>query len=66
MLFTDGPGLEGVGLDKEREPIPSTSGLQMSTPMEVEPPLRDDGGFGGQLDQNIMCNGIFLIFNETS
>lgn len=28
----------------------------MPTPMEVETPLRDDGGFGGQLDQNMMCN----------
>lgn len=28
----------------------------MPTPMEVETPLRDDGGFGAQLDQNIICN----------
>lgn len=55
-MFSDGPGLEGVGMDKDHEPIPSTSGMQMPTPMDVETPLRDDGGFGAQLDQNIICN----------
>lgn len=61
LLFSDGPGLDGVGgLDKEREPIPSTSGTQSShhTPMEVDAPIRDDG-FGTNLDQNIMSGGLF-------
>ncbi|KAF5286657.1 hypothetical protein FQR65_LT12488 [Abscondita terminalis] len=61
LLFSDGPGLDGVGgLDKEREPIPSTSGTQSShhAPMEVDAPIRDDG-FGTNLDQNIMSGGLF-------
>ncbi|KAF5300497.1 hypothetical protein FQA39_LY02296 [Lamprigera yunnana] len=60
LLFSDGPGLDGVsGLDKESEPVPSTSGTQSShTPMEVDPPIRDDG-FGTNLDQNIMSGGLF-------
>lgn len=43
-------------MDKEREPIPSTSGTQQQheTPMEVEAPMRDEG-FGGNLEQNIIC-----------
>ncbi|KAI4459377.1 scc1 / rad21 family member [Holotrichia oblita] len=45
LLFTDGPVLEGVGIEKEREPIPSTSGAQ---PMEVDSHIRDEGfGAGG-------------------
>lgn len=51
MLFNDGP-LDGVGLDKDQEPIPSTSGTQ-HTPMEIDTSVRDDG-FGGNLDQNMM------------
>jgi hypothetical protein len=46
--------LDGVGLDKEREPVPSTSGTQHHTPMEIDASVRDDG-FGANLDQNIIC-----------
>lgn len=55
LLFSDGPVLDGVGLDKDREPIASTSGTQnMSfTPMEVDTPE----GFRGNLDQNMICKG---------
>lgn len=55
MLFSDGPALDGVGLDKDREPIPSTSGTQPAhpSPMDVDVPVRDDG-FGTNLDQNII------------
>lgn len=42
-------------MDKEKEPVPSTSGAHsVHTPMEVDTPIRDDG-FGGNLDQNIIC-----------
>lgn len=60
MLFTDGPGLEGVGLDKDREPIASTSGTQNMgfTPMEVDTP----DSFRGNLDQNIICKYIYQLF----
>lgn len=62
MLFSDGPGLDGVGvaLDKEREPIASTSGIQAvhETPMEVDTPIRDEG-FAGHLEQNIICKILF-------
>lgn len=55
LLFSDGPVLDNVGLDKEKEPVPSTSGAHsVHTPMEVDTPIRDDG-FGGNLDQNIIC-----------
>lgn len=47
-------------MDKEREPIPSTSGTQQPTPMEVETPMRDEG-FGGNLEQNIICNNKFAF-----
>ena len=46
--------LDGVGLDKEREPVPSTSGTKHATPMEIDSAVRDDG-FGTNLDQNIIC-----------
>uniref|UniRef100_A0A1Y1N7N5 Rad21/Rec8-like protein N-terminal domain-containing protein n=1 Tax=Photinus pyralis TaxID=7054 RepID=A0A1Y1N7N5_PHOPY len=68
LLFSDGPGLDGVShLDKDREPIPSTSGTQPShTPMEVDAPIRDDG-FGSNIDQNIMSGGLFEggLFDDT-
>lgn len=61
-LFSDGPVLEGVGgstgLDKDKEPLPSTSGAH-HTPMEVDTPIRDDG-FGGNLDQNIIGKWLFV------
>lgn len=68
LLFSDGSGLDGVShLDKDREPIPSTSGTQPShTPMEVDAPIRDDG-FGTNIDQNIMSGGLFEggLFDDT-
>ncbi|XP_063909003.1 double-strand-break repair protein rad21 homolog isoform X2 [Zophobas morio] len=47
LLFSDGAVLDGVGLDKEREPVPSTSGTQHATPMEIDSAVRDDGFAGG-------------------
>lgn len=62
-MFSDGPVLDGVEVtvDKEREPIPSTSGIQTvhESPMEVDTPIRDEG-FGGHLEQNIICKIMFL------
>lgn len=50
-------------MDKDREPMPSTSGTQPQheAPMEVETPMRDEG-FGGNLEQNIICKGMFWLF----
>lgn len=50
-------------MDKDREPIPSTSGTQPQheTPMEVETPMRDEG-FGANLDQNIICPFLRFCF----
>lgn len=64
LLFSDGP-LDGVGLDKDQEPIPSTSGTQ-HTPMEIDTSVRDDG-FGGNLDQNMIGGGLFEggLFDDT-
>lgn len=55
LLFSDGPVLDNV-MDKDKEPVagPSTSRAHSVTPMEVDTPIRDDG-FGGNLDQNIIC-----------
>ncbi|KAF2894481.1 hypothetical protein ILUMI_11681 [Ignelater luminosus] len=68
LLFSDGPALDGVGLDKDREPIPSTSGTQPAhpSPMDVDVPGRDDG-FGTNLDQNIIAGGLFEggLFDDT-
>lgn len=51
--------MDNVGLDKDKEPVPSTSGTHSGvTPMEVDTPIRDDG-FGGNLDQNIICKFLF-------
>lgn len=59
LLFSDGPVMDNVGLDKDKEPIPSTSGAHRShSSMEVDTPIRDDG-FGGNLDQNIISGGLF-------
>ncbi|KAK9739426.1 Conserved region of Rad21 / Rec8 like protein [Popillia japonica] len=54
LLFTDGPVLDGVGIEKEREPIPSTSGAQ---PMEVDSHIRDEG-FGG-ISGGLFEGGLF-------
>ncbi|KRT86530.1 hypothetical protein AMK59_1363 [Oryctes borbonicus] len=54
LLFTDGPVLDGVGIEKEREPIPSTSGTQ---PMEVDSHIRDEG-FGG-ISGGLFEGGLF-------
>ncbi|XP_017785692.1 PREDICTED: double-strand-break repair protein rad21 homolog [Nicrophorus vespilloides] len=56
LLFSDGPPIDNVTMDKEREPIPSTSGTQ-HTPMEVDAPLPDDD-FGGNINQKMIC-GLF-------
>ncbi|EEZ99261.1 double-strand-break repair protein rad21 homolog isoform X1 [Tribolium castaneum] len=58
LLFSDGAVLDGVGLDKDREPVPSTSGTQHHAPMEMDSAVRDDG-FGSNLDQNIISGGLF-------
>lgn len=69
LLFSDGPVLESVGpsgsLNKEKEPLPSTSSAH-HTPMEVDTPIRDDG-FGGNIDQNIIAGGLFEggLFDDT-
>lgn len=52
LLFSD--GIDGVGLDKDREPIPSTSGTQNC----VDQPLRDDE-FGSNLNPNMISGGLF-------
>ncbi|XP_025832371.1 double-strand-break repair protein rad21 homolog isoform X2 [Agrilus planipennis] len=52
LLFTD--GLEGgIGIDKDREPIPSTSGTQPSAPAPMEVDLDQTGGLfeGGLFDE---------------
>ncbi|XP_056637769.1 double-strand-break repair protein rad21 homolog isoform X3 [Diorhabda sublineata] len=47
LLFSE-PVLDQVGLEKEPEPIPSTSGTQPDTPMEIDTGVRDDSfGAGG-------------------
>ncbi|CAH0553929.1 unnamed protein product [Brassicogethes aeneus] len=56
LLFNDGPVLEDM--EKDREPIASTSGTQHDTPMEIDSSVRDDG-FGTNLDQNIISGGLF-------
>lgn len=64
-MFNDGPGLEEMGIDKDREPMPSTSGTQHDTPMDIDTSVRDDA-FGSNLDQNIICmwyNNIFSRLN---
>lgn len=60
LLFSDGL-VDGVHLDKEREPIPSTSGMQQphATPISIDTPMRDDG-FGANLEQNIICKSFVL------
>lgn len=51
LLFSEPIGL----VEKEGEPVPSTSGTQPQhdTPMEIEN-VRDDG-FGTNLDNNMLC-----------
>lgn len=59
LLFSEGNVLDDM-LDKEREPMPSTSGTQHQhhAPMDVDSHIRDDG-FGSNLDQNIISGGLF-------
>ncbi|KAJ8960631.1 hypothetical protein NQ318_013923 [Aromia moschata] len=58
LLFSE-PVLEPVGVEKEREPVPSTSAAQpQETPMEIEPSVPADG-FGAHLDSNIISGGLF-------
>lgn len=60
VLFSEGPVLDGV---MEAEPIPSTSGTQHHTPMQVDEHIHD--GFEANLDQNIICKKIkcYKMFN---
>lgn len=56
LLFSDGPSLDPT-LDKDKEPIPSTSGehnlssitMQEPTPMEIDQPMHDNGFGDDQL-----------------
>ncbi|XP_066992862.2 double-strand-break repair protein rad21 homolog isoform X2 [Anabrus simplex] len=58
LLFSDGPSVEHIALEKEKEPQPSTSGAQTSSlALEIDAPIRDDG-FGGNLGQDII-GGLF-------
>lgn len=53
-MFSDGPSVDQIVLEKEKEPQPSTSGGQSSrSALEIDAPLRDDG-FGGNLGQDII------------
>ncbi|XP_054265906.1 double-strand-break repair protein rad21 homolog [Macrosteles quadrilineatus] len=55
LLFSDGV----EGLDKEKEPQPSTSNSLMArSALDIEAPIRDDG-FGGNLGQDIIAGGLF-------
>ncbi|KAK7864948.1 hypothetical protein R5R35_004933 [Gryllus longicercus] len=59
LLFSDGPSVEQISLEKEKEPQPSTSGGQSSrSALEIDAPIRDDG-FGGNLGQDIIAGGLF-------
>lgn len=61
LLFSDGPPVDHISLDKDKEPQPSTSGGQSSRlALEIDTPIRDDG-FGGNLDQDI--TGAVLKFS---
>nr|XP_023017467.1 double-strand-break repair protein rad21 homolog [Leptinotarsa decemlineata] len=65
LLFSE-PVLEPVELEKEPEPVPSTSGTQHhDTPMEIDTTVRDDG-FGSNLDNNMIAGGLFEggLFDE--
>lgn len=54
LLFSDGPSVDQIALEKEKEPQPSTSGGQSSrSALEMDAPIRDDG-FGGNLGQDII------------
>jgi hypothetical protein len=54
LLFSDGPSVDQIALEKEKEPQPSTSGGQSSrSALEIDAPIRDDG-FGGNLGQDII------------
>lgn len=56
--------MDNVSLDKDKEPIASTSGAHsVHTPMEVDTPIRDDG-FGGNLDQNIICKCFLKLLSS--
>ncbi|XP_069700024.1 double-strand-break repair protein rad21 homolog isoform X2 [Periplaneta americana] len=59
LLFSDGPTVDQIALEKEKEPQPSTSGGQSSrSALEIDAPIRDDG-FGGNLGQDIIAGGLF-------
>jgi len=59
LLFSDGPSVDQISLEKEKEPQPSTSGGQSSrSALEIDAPIRDDG-FGGNLGQDIIAGGLF-------
>ncbi|PSN53737.1 hypothetical protein C0J52_02184 [Blattella germanica] len=59
LLFSDGPAVDQMQLEKEKEPQPSTSGGQSSrSALEIDAPIRDDG-FGGNLGQDIIAGGLF-------
>ncbi|XP_049780758.1 double-strand-break repair protein rad21 homolog [Schistocerca cancellata] len=59
LLFSDGPPVEHLPMEKEKEPQPSTSAGQ------IEAPIRDDG-FGRDLGQDIIAGGLFEggLFDE--
>ena len=58
-MFSDGPAVDQMQLEKEKEPQPSTSGGQSSrSALEIDAPIRDDG-FGGNLGQDIIAGGLF-------
>lgn len=53
-MFSDGPSVDQIALEKEKEPQASTSGGQSSrSALEIDAPIRDDG-FGGNLGQDII------------
>lgn len=62
LLFSE-PVLDPMGLDKDPEPIPSTSGTQphhrQETPMEIDTSSVRDDGFGGTIDNNMIAGGLF-------
>jgi cohesin complex subunit SCC1 len=63
LLFSDGPSVDQIGLEKEKEPQPSTSGGQSSrSALEIDAPIRDDG-FGGNLGQDIIGTILFELLD---
>jgi hypothetical protein len=65
LLFSDGPSVDQIALEKEKEPQPSTSGGQSSrSALEIDAPIRDDG-FGGNLGQDIIGTVVLKLLNLT-